>query len=42
MMYKEQSNHSIANESRINNSILNTTEKKHLYYFNDLKYENEK
>ena len=42
MMYKEQSNHSIANESRINNAILNTTEKKHLYYFNDLKYENEK
>ena len=33
-------NHSLINESRSNNSILSTSEKKHLYYFNDLKYEN--
>ena len=40
-MYKDSNNHSLINESRSNNnSILNTSEKKHLYYFNDLKYEN--
>ena len=38
--YKDSNNHSIINESRSNNSILNTSEKRHLYYFNDLKYEN--
>ena len=37
--YKDSNNHSIINESRSNNSILNTSEKRHLYYFNDLKYE---
>ena len=38
--YKE-SYPSIINDSRSNNnSFLNTSEKKHLYYFNDLKYEN--
>lgn len=41
IMYKDSINHSYINESRTNNnSILNTSEKKHLYYFNDLKYEN--
>jgi len=40
-MFKDSNNHSLINESRSNNnSILNTSEKKHLYYFNDLKYEN--
>ena len=37
--YKDSNNYSIINESRSNNSILNTSEKRHLYYFNDLKYE---
>ena len=41
IIYRDSNNHSIINESRSNNnSILNTSEKKHLYYFNDLKYEN--
>ena len=37
--YKYSNNYSIINKSRSNNSILNTSEKRHLYYFNDLKYE---
>ena len=40
IIYKDSNNYSIINETRSNNSILNTSEKKHLYYFNDLKYEN--
>ena len=41
IIYKDSNNHSLINESRSNNnSILNTSEKRHLYYFNDLKYEN--
>ena len=39
IVYKDSNNYSIINESRSNNSILNTSEKRHLYYFNDLKYE---